>query len=1534
MAFVDVGSTPPPPYSLIDTSTPSTVSCGTLDYGNTLTPTDRRLWHRLEDPDILSWDDPAVQRTVNVEPGTTLGSLDVCIRLNTQLNAGDSVLIDGVDTATIIGFSNGRVDVEINKTVIISPEKTEVTTLRGKKTTRKVKAIKERTKSQQSILRDRISLQGTRYHWVIQNGPYKRMSIGRYVSASGQNYTYNRSQYDPSEEISEMTVQPWVPSHWEHAHLLVSRVAPTLKRANVPSEMIFFFDFFFNDINDAILAPPIKRLKAQTLADEITSNFRRQRCIAVYEQTDKPQLITRRDGLQVYDLDPSPTAEALTPDFTPGQFPNWTFDATTDVTPALTLDMSNAVARVGSQGVSWFTTAALEPSSTQTPSALWNRPKQLLYRLQPKVPIHWESSTLNLTLPPDQGPTVFAKLMEPGYVVLSMLLRNVIVDQLEQTKAWQQTPMTVTEAYCRAFKWLIGTQENHMRTTGYKVFGMMPAFPMGTLSTVNGLYFLPHATYTMAALHMRARRVGSRSELFVSACPKGYNMAMQESTMGMLVPQMTEQVYRLNTGPSVYPRCVRTLFEHLDQLGVDVKSAKNRTAMGMIMGTWQDAQKRLDAFKASKESVVSSWSGAFAVVTGEATTDATRAMASEQRRFQQLVDYIVEVVLATIEIQLMKAAGLSSNEDSQRVAETTQKAVATTLAEIVEDIRDEQSSLISTLSSAIKTITEKVSSIIQTQLGSVVKFAAGASILGLRLIRFCLRHPLVSLQLLQFVGDMLGTACDVCVDFFRDSLGFSNTGKVYRTRSTGPDVSRKIGKALFGCAVMGPEAHDTVVYEQLDIDSQKWIELTPDQMASIWHIDASYAKEAANLAWQGWATVIEAMIQGKSMFRRAAESSKLDALYGRYAVKYASMSKQLSEMIASLFETLTDYTATGRAKLESAKKLPVVGGGINVVTNTIVALMNLSAGAGLSIQRIVQQISIKAPTMLMDAFVAYLETTQSIKRVKAMWHAVSGPCMRSLRPKMTIDGRRVGDCDSKLPIAFELMMENAPYYALSMLAVPSSLDYDKQPYESQFQWMIRTTYALDKRPLTNRSAGDDNRRAADYLTKLVSGTDLHTKERTTWMMWYTNLAGKVVKIELPSGLNFLTQVLRQLMGSCDSTDPDNACWASNPVVHNMITAALLGFGVALGASCGFQLVASAGAAQSGTVLFAMYHTAKFAMDRALSDSEAQAIYDVFVKKHPADANDVTPEKIKMVVGGAGAGAVIGGLTTKLTLALWDVICDQMGGCTWPRAYSLHEVLAVDSSGVRMDIFRRTVTRYYNLFKNKDPQKAKYGRLQDAAKRVSWISGFQQGEEPIQLRPAYAGEFNPYRQLNMWLLNIPGVVMYIPTDAEMNFDMEKTCAYFTGGFVGKAYHKSKSFPTVWSAFPTDDYGSSDVLVVEDTSAEFKVQFKKTSGAVMGTRNVPNSWFGSRTESYVKSTPYQATSDTPVWVDPATAIKWSADQVVAPPVFNPTSSTVSMLNVVREGDVAPQINLLAPDVPIGKPISFADVKPTTFGTTPLQ
>lgn len=1551
MSFVDVGLAPPPPYAATSKSSPS--SCGTLDFGDTLTPSDRRLWHRLEHPDILSWDSPDVPRSVDVEQGTTLGSLDICVRLNTQLNAGDSVLIDGTDPATIVGFSNGRVDVEITKTTIVTPERTEIKVVRGKKQKRKINAVKERTKTQQSVLRDRISTLGPRYYWVIQTGPYKRMSIGMYVSSSGQNYTYNQTQYDPSEEITSMTVQPWVPSHWEHAHILVSRVAPVLKRANVPSDMVLFFDFFFNSVNEAVLAPKIRQLKAKTLADATTSNFRRQRCIAVFEKTDKPQLVTRRDGLQVYDMDPSPAAEALTPEFTPGQFPNWTFDATTGVEPTLSLNMSNAFANTGT----WFTTAALEPSATQTPSPLWNRPKQLLYRLQPKVPIVWESSTLELTTPPGSGPTVFAKLMEPGYVVLSMLLRQVIVDQLESTEAWQLTPMTVAEAYCRAFKWLIGTQEKHMRETGYRVFGMMPAFPMGTLSTVNGLYFLPHATFTMAALHMRARRVASDGaapqpevELFASACPKGYNMAMQETMMGMLVPQMTEQVYKLNTGPSVYPRCVRTLFEHLHLLGVDVELAKNRTAMGMIMGTWQDAQKRLDRFKASKESVVSSWSDAFAVVTGEALTDETRAKATEQRRFQQLVDYTVEVVLATIEIQLMKAAGLSSNMESQeqqRVAETTQQAVATTLAEIVEDVRGEQGSLLSTLSSAIKSVTEKVSSIVKSQLGSVLKFAAGASVLGLRLIRFCLRHPLVSLQLLQFVGDMLGTACDVCVDTFRDALGYSNTGRVYRTRSRGAAVSRKLGKALFGCAVMGPEAKDTVVYEQLDIDTQQWIELTPDEMASIWNTDASYAKEAASLAWQGWTSVIEAMAQGKSVFRRARELAEsgasqlasgiaeLDAYkeaHSRYAARYAEMATQLSQMVDFLFATLTDYTATGRAKLDAAKNLPVVGGGINVVTSAVVALMNLSAGAGLSVQRIVQKIGDKAPTMLMDAFVAYLESTQSLNRVKALWHAVSGPCMRSLQPKMTIDGRRVGDCESKLPVAFELMMENAPYYALTMLAVPSSLDYEKQPYEGQFQWMLRTTYALDKRPLERGVAGADNLRAADYLTKLVSGTELHKKERTTWMMWYTNLAGSVVKIELPSGLNFLTQVLRQLMGSCDSKNPDDACWVSSPAVHNMITAALLGTGVVLGAACGFQLVASAGAAKAGTVLFAMYHTAKFAMDRALTDSEAQAIYDVFVKKHPADKSNVTPEKIKMVVGSVGAGAVIGGLSTKVTLALWDVICEEMGGCTWPRAYSLHDVLAVDSSGVRMDVFRRTVTRYYNLFKNK-----KEPKLKDAFKRKSWVSGVQPGDDPIQLRPAiakqFAGDFDPYRQLNMWLLNIPGVVMYIPEDAELNFDMEKTCAYFTGGFVGAAvpenYHKPKQFPTLWSAFPTDDYGSSDVLVVEDTTAKFKVQFKKASGAVMDTREVEKSWFaakvfGTEKETFVKATPYQATSDTPVWVDPETAIRWITEPV-APPTLNPSSSTVTM---VTTDDLGPAVDLLEPKAPIGRLISFGDVTPNTF------
>ena len=1561
MSFLDLGSAPHPPAALVDTAQqpPSLSGCGTLDYGDNPTPSDTRLWHRLEHPDILSWDNPSVQRNVSLEAGTTLGSLDVCVRLKTQLDAGDTVVIDGTDTATIIGFSNGRVDVAITKTTVVSPERTEVYVVGGKKKKRTVKAVVERTKTERSVMRERIALQGPQYCWMIQNGPYKRMRISMYESSSGQNYTYNRAQYDASEEVSAMTVQPWVPSHWEHAHILVSRVAPVLKRANVPSDMVLFFDFFFNSVNDAVLAPQIRELKAKALADSTTVNFLRQRCIAVFEATDKPQLVTRRDGLQVYDTDPSPAAEALTPPFTPGQFPNWTFDATTGVAPTITLDMSSAFAAVGEPGDAWFTTATIEPSATATPSPLWNRPKQLLYRLQPKVPIHWESSTLELTTPPGSGPVLYAKLMEPGYVVLSMLLRQVIVDQLEKTKEWRYTPMTVAEAYCRAFKWLIGTQEKHMRTTGYRAFGMMPAFPMGTLSTVNGLYFLPHATYSMAALHMRARRVvsdGADVELFASACPKGYNMAMQESMMGMLVPQMTEQVYRLNTGPSVYPRCVRTLFEHLHLLGVDVKTAKNRTAMGMIMGTWQDAQKRLDKFKARRESVVSSWSGAFAVVTGEASTDQSRAKAAEQRRFQRLVDYVVEVVLATIEIQLMKAAGLSANleaTEQQRVAVTTQKAVATTLAEIVSEVRDEQGSLLSTLSSAIKSVTEKVTSIVQKQLGSVLKFAAGASVLGLRLIRFCLRHPLVSLQLLQFVGDMLGTACDVCVDTFRDALGYSNSGRVYRTRSRGPTVSRKLGKALFGCGVMGPEAKDSVVYEQLDIDTQDWVELTPEEMALIWNTDASYAKEAANLVWQGWMSVIETMTQGKSMFRRARELAESGASqlaeglrysdvykewHRRYAVKYAEMSKRLSQMIDLLFTTLTDYTAGGRAKLAAAKNLPVVGGGINVVTSAVVALMNLSSSAGLSVQRIVQKIGDKAPTMLMDAFVAYLEASQSLRRVKAMWHAVSGPCLRSLQPKMTIDGRKLGDCQSALPIAFELMMENAPYYALSMLALPSSLDYNKQPYESQFQWMLRTTYALDKRPVDRASAGDDNKRAADYLTKLASGTALHKKERTTWMMWYTNLAGKVVKIELPSGLNFLTQTLRQLMGSCDSKNPDNACWASSPAVHNMITTALLGFGVMLGAACGFQLVAAAGAAKSGTVLFAMYHTAKFAMNRAISDSEAQAIVDVFVKKHPADKSAVTPEQIKMIVGGVGAGAVIGGLTTKLTLALWDVICEQMGGCTWPRAYSLHDVLAVDSSGVRMDVFRRTVTTYYNLFKNKDPGMAKYGRWEDAAKRTSWISGVQQGEDPIELRPAkYAGDFDPYRQLNMWLLNIPGVVMYIPEDAEDNFDMEKTCAYFTGGFVGAAvpenYHKPKKFPTLWSAFPTDDYGSSDVLVVEDTSAEFKVQFKKTSGAVMGTREVERSWFatkvyGSETESFVKSTPYQATSDTPVWVNPDSAIKWSVESgqgPIAPPALNPTSSTVAMLDVVREGDIAPQIDLMEPDVPLGKLVSFSNVTP---------
>ena len=177
------------------------------------------------------------------------------------------------------------------------------------------------------------------------------------------------------------------------------------------------------------------------------------------------------------------------------------------------------------------------------------------------------------------------------------------------------------------------------------------------------------------------------------------------------------------------------------------------------------------------------------------------------------------------------------------------------------------------------------------------------------------------------------------------------------------------------------------------------------------------------------------------------------------------------------------------------------------------------------------------------------------------------------------------------------------------------------------------------------------------------------------------------------------------------------------------------------------------------------------------------------------------------------------------------------------------------------------------------------------------------------------DHDSFVQLNNWLLNIPGIPMYIPMDAKKNFDMDQTCAYFTGGFVrapdgsGETYQPCRSFPILWTMF-RDNYGDSDVFVA-DATAKPAVAFKAgASGPATTQETVLPSFlgrtlFGSTSYSVdiIKATPYQATADTPVWVSESRAIELSVtyDQVPGPPpLMNPTTSTVPVLdNILKAG-----------------------------------
>lgn len=511
------------------------------------------------------------------------------------------------------------------------------------------------------------------------------------------------------------------------------------------------------------------------------------------------------------------------------------------------------------------------------------------------------------------------QLRDPGYAAMSLLLRKVVI-QNHKTK-WsakpaqfllsQPTPTRyyVGRLYANAFAWLYSEIELYMSRSMWNKIQF--AFAQNT-----ELFPWQLEVKQQSLKNINVRLSGGKTlEIYCSACSDDFSTAFTDDSLveAIYLRKFTDknwteanefQAKAENSG-----MCVQTLNSKLLGLGLTGKDSE-KVSFRQWIGTWQQAQQRLDKFKADAQTLYDRHDGSFTWVR-----------------------YLNQYFFLMVDVQLKWLADISDEPDDKQI-ETVDSGW---------------------LKWAVK---------------GIAKFGLRAGLLFYKVIEIMIKSPTVVLFVEQAVEAVRKEHCSAATDFIVKARALRSTS---------------LGEI-----------------EEYDYDSGAWLQLPEDEKIRILAKDGHIRAEEQQIA----ADVTNELIEYLPRVCLEKFTGVVAALTGD-----DGLFKQLLDGILGLL----DYIPGGSAVVPALKK--VLNG--NFFADFVSKAIE-GAVAGASKE--------------------WRELARQQRNVVRLYHFFTDP-FNCTSYTTTLNGRKLGgnafsalgQNDTRLGVAFQIMMEQAPYIALDLL---------------------------------------------------------------------------------------------------------------------------------------------------------------------------------------------------------------------------------------------------------------------------------------------------------------------------------------------------------------------------------------------------------------------------------------------------------------------------------------------------------------------
>ena len=601
-----------------------------------------------------------------------------------------------------------------------------------------------------------------------------------------------------------------------------------------------------------------------------------------------------------------------------------------------------------------------------------------------------------------------ARLLYSGYAAISLLLRRAIKQNADGT-LWKREH-TVEKEYAKAYAWLLLSIESEM--TRFKVRSLRFAFLYSEQTMLPySRNIIPQSIYTMSL------RLHGKHRVYCTACPDGYSVAdtKENYVAGNLQFEYVDPNYvETKNMPNRSGQCVIAFRELLLKQGLTEKDLNNPAWVNWI-GTWQQAERRLEKFRADSDTLYTR--GQF-----------------------DWAEYLKNWFLLKLDVSIKWFAGLSdsmtSEERKEKIEMEQQRA---------NELRDQWENFDNlSLLEKVKVSYAKITS--STPAKILKKLGQAGLLLVWKLVEWLFRSPMFILAVERIINDIKLKLC-----------------------------------AKFSTRTLRSTAADAETLEELDIMTGEWSQLSEEDQLKVLAKDKLVRRKRQQDAFL--------------MLKEIAQS----------------LPQELSGGLQKWFD--------GGMFLSSLNY---------VLENTYLAMIFqpvLTAfGGTVALGAYLQGILLKSGFEATKEFESLTQLTSNVVRTYQMFSSTFDCSSTQL---ITLDGRALGadvllDVGKDLNVAYEIMMENVPFYTIELLATyPQTKSIgDAKAWDLHVSNYLRTTFVENHRGTTTLEEQADRSKAKRFLEKanadklesfkvLISIMEGSEKKKYEWSLRNTGEVSKL-----------------------------------------------------------------------------------------------------------------------------------------------------------------------------------------------------------------------------------------------------------------------------------------------------------------------------------------------------------------------------------------------------------------------------------------